>query len=184
MRVGIERVQNPLVECPCAGAVVAVDGAGGSDMRVGTQAGPSLAEVPETARQAEALGYDFLTSGETSQNAFFPLVLAAEHTRRVELRTSIALAFARSPMDTAYMAWDLQRLSNGRFCSRPGQPGQGPRRPAFRHGVVASRRPDAGVPVGPALHLELLADGRKARRQHPALLHEPDAAGLQSRPPA
>ncbi len=84
-------------------------------MRVGTQAGPSLAEVPETAERAEALGYDFLTSGETSQNAFFPLVLAAEHTRRVELRTSIALAFARSPMDTAYMAWDLQRLSNGRF---------------------------------------------------------------------
>ena len=84
-------------------------------MRVGTQAGSSLAEVPETAERAEALGYDFLTSGETSQNAFFPLVLAAEHTRRVELRTSIALAFARSPMDTAYMAWDLQRLSNGRF---------------------------------------------------------------------
>ena len=33
----------------------------------------------------------------------------------MELRTSIALAFARSPMDTAYMAWDLQRLSDGRF---------------------------------------------------------------------
>ena len=45
----------------------------------------------------------------------FPLVLAAEHTRRIELGTSIAVAFARSPMDTAYQAWDLAQFSQGRF---------------------------------------------------------------------
>ena len=130
-------------------------------MRVGTQAGPSLAEVPETAEQAEALGYDFLTSGETSQNAFFPLVLAAEHTRRVELRTSIALAFARSPMDTAYMAWDLQRLSNGRFALGLGSQVQGPRRPAFRHGVVASPPPGCGSTWRPCAPYG--AAGRRAK---------------------
>ena len=27
----------------------------------------------------------------------------------------IALAFARNPMDTAYIAWDLAAMSNGRF---------------------------------------------------------------------
>ena len=85
-------------------------------MKVGTAAGGgSLDEVPKAARRAERLGYDFLTSSETAHNPFLPLVLAAEHTERVGLRTSIALAFARSPMDTAYVAWDLQRLSNGRL---------------------------------------------------------------------
>ena len=85
-------------------------------MKVGTavlyDAGAAVAEA---ARIAEDLGYDFLASTETSHNPFVPLVLAAEHTRRVRLKTSIALAFVRSPMDLAYMAWDLQSLSEGRF---------------------------------------------------------------------
>ena len=85
-------------------------------MKVGTAVGGgSLDEAPEAARRAERLGYDFLSSSETAHNPFLPLVLAAEHTERVGLRTSIALAFARSPMDTAYLAWDLQRFSNGRL---------------------------------------------------------------------
>jgi probable F420-dependent oxidoreductase len=85
-------------------------------MKVGTHIdGRSLASIPEHARRAERLGYDFLAYSETAHNPFLPLALAAEHTRRLELRTSIALAFARSPMDVAYIAWDLQALSNGRF---------------------------------------------------------------------
>ena len=85
-------------------------------MRVGTgRDGGSLAEVPAAARRAEELGYDFFTSSETTHNPFLPVTLAAEHTERVALRTSIALAFARSPMDTAYTSWDLQAQSDGRF---------------------------------------------------------------------
>jgi probable F420-dependent oxidoreductase len=44
-----------------------------------------------------------------------PLLLAAEHTDMIELGTSIAVAFARSPMTLANTAWDLQAYSKGRF---------------------------------------------------------------------
>ena len=84
-------------------------------MRIGTGQPGSLKGVPETARRIEEQGYDFITTGESSHNPFLPMTLAAEHTERVDLVTSIALAFARSPMDTAYIAWDLQTLSRGRF---------------------------------------------------------------------
>jgi probable F420-dependent oxidoreductase len=43
------------------------------------------------------------------------LVLAAEHTTRLELGTSIAVAFARNPMTVANIGWDLQAYSDGRF---------------------------------------------------------------------
>jgi probable F420-dependent oxidoreductase len=42
-------------------------------------------------------------------------VLAAEHTERMGLGTAIAVAFARSPMQLAYTAHDLQGYSDGRF---------------------------------------------------------------------
>ena len=42
-------------------------------------------------------------------------MLAAEHTERAELGTAIAVAFARSPMQLAYTAHDLQAYSGGRF---------------------------------------------------------------------
>src|SRR5262249_58342340 len=44
-----------------------------------------------------------------------PLVLAAEHSRRLTLGTSIAVAFAWSPAVLAYIGWDLARFSKGRF---------------------------------------------------------------------
>lgn len=85
-------------------------------MKVGTgMQGGLVADIPQKARKAEELGYDFFSSSETKHNPFISAALAAEHTKRAQVRTSIALAFARSPMDTAYMAWDLQSLSGGRF---------------------------------------------------------------------
>ena len=52
---------------------------------------------------------------DVSHDPFLPLLLAAEHTERLELGTSIAVAFARSPMTLANTAWDLQAFSKGRF---------------------------------------------------------------------
>jgi probable F420-dependent oxidoreductase len=75
----------------------------------------NLVDVPPAARVAEAMGFDALWTSEIQHNPFFPLVLAAEHTERIELGTAIAVAFARSPMDVAYQAWDLARMSQGRF---------------------------------------------------------------------
>lgn len=75
----------------------------------------SLQDVGAEARRAEALGYDGVTTGETSADPFFKLVLAAEHTERVTLGTSVLIAFPRSPMVVAYQAWDLQAFSHGRL---------------------------------------------------------------------
>ncbi len=85
-------------------------------MRVGTgMQGGVVGDVPQRARKAEELGYDFFATSETKHSPFVTAALACEHTERAAVRTSIALAFARSPMDTAYIAWDLQSLSGGRF---------------------------------------------------------------------
>jgi probable F420-dependent oxidoreductase len=67
------------------------------------------------AREAEAAGYDGVWSAETSHDPFLPLLPAAEATERVELGTSIAVAFARNPMTVAQTASDLQAISGGRF---------------------------------------------------------------------
>src|SRR5437773_2143542 len=40
---------------------------------------------------------------------------ARGRTERVVVRTGVILAFVRSPMLTAYTAWDLAAMSNGRF---------------------------------------------------------------------
>ena len=44
-----------------------------------------------------------------------PWCSPAEHTEQMELGTAIAVAFARSPMQLAYTAHDLQAYSGGRF---------------------------------------------------------------------
>ena len=75
----------------------------------------SLSSIRKASVDAELSGYDTFSSSETGHNPYLPLVLAAEHTEKIGLQTSIALAFARSPMDTAYLAWDLQNLSGGRL---------------------------------------------------------------------
>ena len=74
-----------------------------------------LASVPEHARALEAVGYDGIFSFEGPHDPFFPLLLAAEHTERLELTTAVAIAFARSPMTLANLAYDLQLASQGRF---------------------------------------------------------------------
>ncbi len=74
-----------------------------------------LEDIPAMARAAQELGFDGIWTSETAHDAFFPLVLAAEHSRTLNLGTSIAVAFPRSPAILAYMAWDLARFSQGRF---------------------------------------------------------------------
>jgi len=74
-----------------------------------------LAQVGKQASDLERVGYDGLFTAETSHDPFFPLVLAAEHTERIELGTGIAVAFPRSPMHLANVGHDLQVYSKGRF---------------------------------------------------------------------
>jgi probable F420-dependent oxidoreductase len=74
-----------------------------------------LAQMPALARFADEAGFDGLWTFETAHEPFLPLVLAAEHSRRLSLGTSIAVAFVRSPTILAHIGWDLARYSNGRF---------------------------------------------------------------------
>lgn len=75
----------------------------------------TCAEVATVARESERLGFDGLFVAETNHDPFLPLVLAADATERLELGTAIAVAFARTPMTMAYLAWDLQLQARGRL---------------------------------------------------------------------
>jgi probable F420-dependent oxidoreductase len=74
-----------------------------------------LPEVIAHARRVEALGYDGLHVAETIHDSLALALLVAEHTTRITVRTSVSLAFTRSPTLTAYAAWDLSTFSQGRF---------------------------------------------------------------------
>jgi probable F420-dependent oxidoreductase len=71
--------------------------------------------LTKACRLAENLGISGLWNPENAHDGFLPLVIAATNTSRLELGTRVAIAFARSPMNMAYIAWDIQKLSNGRF---------------------------------------------------------------------
>ena len=75
----------------------------------------NLATIGEEARRMEALGVDSVYVGETHHNPFLPLVLVAEHTERIKMGTSVAIAFPRVPHISANIAWDLAQYSGGRF---------------------------------------------------------------------
>ncbi len=74
-----------------------------------------LSSVPTRVRQLERTGYDGVATAEIANDPFLPLALAAEHSERLELSTSIAVAFARNPMLLAQTAHDLNAWSRGRM---------------------------------------------------------------------
>ena len=68
-----------------------------------------------SAIASEAAGYDGLLTMENKHDPFLAHAIAAVNTERVELGTSVAIAFPRSPMVVANACWDLQNASRGRF---------------------------------------------------------------------
>ena len=74
-----------------------------------------LRGIPSIAKAAEETGFDALWTQETQHDPFLPCALIAEHTRRLHFGTAVAIAFARSPANLAYTAWDLAAQSGGRF---------------------------------------------------------------------
>jgi probable F420-dependent oxidoreductase len=75
----------------------------------------SLEQVPERIKALEREGFSGAMTAETSSDPFFPLVLAAEHSERIDLMTSIVVAFARTPMTLALAGHDLNAYSRGRL---------------------------------------------------------------------
>ncbi|MBV1883133.1 MAG: TIGR03617 family F420-dependent LLM class oxidoreductase [Pseudomonadales bacterium] len=84
-------------------------------MKIDRGLSTNLNAVPGSVQKLEAAGYDGATSVETSHDPFFPLLLAAQNSERIELMTSIAVAFSRTPMLLANIAHDLNSFSKGRF---------------------------------------------------------------------
>lgn len=84
-------------------------------MKIDGMVRSDLTKVPGDVQAAEALGYDGVATAELANDPFLALVLAAEHSKRVELATGIAVAFARNPMTLAIQAHDLNAYSKGRF---------------------------------------------------------------------
>ncbi len=84
-------------------------------MKVDAGLGHQLDKVPSQVRAIEQAGYDGARTAEMNHDPFLPLLLAAEHSDSLELATSIAVAFARSPMNLANIGHDLNAYSKGRF---------------------------------------------------------------------
>jgi probable F420-dependent oxidoreductase len=72
-------------------------------------------EAGPFAAAAEEAGFDAVMTVELGHEPFSPLAFAGLATERVELTTSVAVAFPRSPTVLASQAWDVHANSNGRF---------------------------------------------------------------------
>ena len=84
-------------------------------MRVDGGLTMDLDKVEDNIRELEEMGYDGALVAETSHDPFLPLLLGARASERIELMTSIAVAFARSPMTLANVGHDLNAYSKGRL---------------------------------------------------------------------
>src|SRR5271170_208338 len=71
--------------------------------------------IGDVARQMEGVGFDGVTALQIYAPPFVPLAVAAIATKRLRIATGIAVAATRSPLETAMLAMDLDRVSQGRF---------------------------------------------------------------------
>jgi probable F420-dependent oxidoreductase len=80
---------------------------------IDTQLAAPLGSAADEAARLRDAGFDGVFTFEGPNDVFFPLVEAAR--AGVDIYTNVAIAFPRSPLHLAHQAWDLQRLSKGRF---------------------------------------------------------------------
>ncbi|MCJ7437725.1 MAG: TIGR03617 family F420-dependent LLM class oxidoreductase [Acidimicrobiia bacterium] len=85
-------------------------------MKIDTIAmGRPLAQVPGLVREVEDCGFDGLWFTESGRTAYTGCTAAALTAERLDIGTAVALAFPRSPMVTAQIAWELAETTGGRF---------------------------------------------------------------------
>ena len=88
--------------------------------------GPSTwADAAALARQLEEAGFSGMLFTETSQVPWMTIAAAAMAAPTLELSTGIAVAFPRSPMVSAAVAWELAENTHGRFRLGLGSRGPG-----------------------------------------------------------
>jgi probable F420-dependent oxidoreductase len=71
--------------------------------------------MSEAARGLEAAGLEGIWGIQLYGPPFVPLAAAAMVTKRVKLGSGVALAFTRSPLETALSAIDIDTISGGRM---------------------------------------------------------------------
>lgn len=81
----------------------------------GTMPVLSGAELTATAQGLEQAGFEGVFVLQIYGPPFVPLAAASTVTKTLKLGTGIAIAGTRSPVETAYAAMDLDRISDGRF---------------------------------------------------------------------
>jgi len=77
--------------------------------------GQPVAGVGALAEAVEAAGFDGLWFTEGGRSAYLGCTAAALRAPGLDIGTAVALAFPRSPMVTAQLAWELAELTRGRF---------------------------------------------------------------------
>jgi probable F420-dependent oxidoreductase len=77
--------------------------------------GLPIRRLQELAREVETAGFSGLWITEGGRSAYNLCTAAALGTEHLDLGTAIAVAFPRSPMITAQIAWELQEATGGRF---------------------------------------------------------------------
>lgn len=77
--------------------------------------GLAVRDVPPLAREVEELGFSGLWFPEAGRTPYLGCAVAATATEGIDIGTAIAVAFPRSPMVTAQVAWELAEATGGRF---------------------------------------------------------------------
>jgi probable F420-dependent oxidoreductase len=75
----------------------------------------NLKESQEHAQQVEAAGFGSVWWTDSGRSAYLAATASALGTERLQIGTGIAVAFPRSPMVTAGIAWELAASTGGRF---------------------------------------------------------------------
>ena len=78
-------------------------------------AGRKLPDVQRYASAVESAGLDGMVFVESGRTAYLSVAAAALAAPSLEYSTGIAVAFPRSPMVSAKVAWELQDVTGGRF---------------------------------------------------------------------
>lgn len=73
------------------------------------------APLVDGADVAVDAGLDRVWMSELAHDPFLPLGLISQRHPRLASGTAVAIAFSRSPWATAQVAWDLSRMTGGRF---------------------------------------------------------------------
>lgn len=74
-----------------------------------------ITQMGATARTAQVHGFDGIVLTEGGRTSFLSATAAALGAPGLSIATGVAVAFARSPMITAQVAWELQEATGGTF---------------------------------------------------------------------